>query len=307
LGQSFIFLLLAARTTSMLIYILSRGPKLYSTIRIYKAAVKKGHTVRIIDHMECDLLIEKGVFKVVYNEEILPKPDFIIPRIGSSVTFYGSTVVRHFEHMGVQTLNNAISILNSRDKFRSLQFLVEGGIQIPTTYFSNDLFFAKKIVQNKLGYPFIIKVLEGTQGLGVYLVKDEENATEILSHFMAKKTKIMLQEYIAEFSGKDLRVFVVGNKIVATMMRIAGGDDFRSNLHRGGRGEKVELTPDEKEMAINSVKALNLQVAGVDILRSKKGPMVIEVNSSPGLEGIERVSEMPVAEEIIDLLERLKK
>jgi ribosomal protein S6--L-glutamate ligase len=291
----------------MLIYILSRGPKLYSTIRIYKAAVKKGHTVRIIDHMECDLLIEKGVFKVVYNEEILPKPDFIIPRIGSSVTFYGSTVVRHFEQMGVQTLNNAISILNSRDKFRSLQFLVEGGIQIPTTYFSNDLFFAKKIVQNKLGYPFIIKVLEGTQGLGVYLVKDEENATEILSHFMAKKTKIMLQEYIAEFSGKDLRVFVVGNKIVATMMRIAGGDDFRSNLHRGGRGEKVELTPDEKAMAINSVKALNLQVAGVDILRSKKGPMVIEVNSSPGLEGIERVSEMPVAEEIIDLLERLKK
>ncbi|MBK9593523.1 MAG: hypothetical protein IPO32_19165 [Crocinitomicaceae bacterium] len=129
----------------MLIYILSRGPKLYSTLRIYKAAVKKGHTVRIIDHMECDLLIEKGVFKVVYNEEILPKPDFIIPRIGSSVTFYGSTVVRHFEQMGVQTLNNAISILNSRDKFRSLQFLVEGGIQIPTTYFSNDLFFAKKL------------------------------------------------------------------------------------------------------------------------------------------------------------------
>lgn len=291
----------------MLIYILSRGPKLYSTIRIYKAAVAKGHTVRIIDHMECDLLIEKGQFKVVYNEEILPKPDFIIPRIGSSVTFYGSTVVRHFEQMGVQTLNDSTSILNSRDKFRSLQFLVEGGIQIPTTYFSNDLFFAKKIVQSKLGYPFIIKVLEGTQGLGVYLVKDEENATEILSHFMAKKTKIMLQEYIAEFSGKDLRVFVVGNKIVATMMRIAVGDDFRSNLHRGGRGEKVELTPDEKAMAINSVKALNLQVAGVDILRSKKGPMVIEVNSSPGLEGIERVSEMEVAEEIIDLLERLKK
>ncbi|MBI3135761.1 MAG: RimK family alpha-L-glutamate ligase [Bacteroidetes bacterium] len=290
----------------MLIYILSRGPKLYSTTRIYKAAVAKGHTVRIIDHMECDLLIEKGQFKVVYNEEILAKPDFIIPRIGSSVTFYGSTVVRHFEQMGVQTLNNAISILNSRDKFRSLQFLAAHAIQIPTTYFSNDLFYAKKIVQHKLGYPFIIKVLEGTQGLGVYLVKDEENATEILSHFMAKKTKIMLQQYIEEFSGKDLRVFVVGHKIVATMMRIAGGDDFRSNLHRGGRGEKVELTPDEKDMAVNAVKALNLQVAGVDILRSKKGPMVIEVNSSPGLEGIERVSEEKIAEEIIDLLERLK-
>ncbi|MBK9190178.1 MAG: RimK family alpha-L-glutamate ligase [Crocinitomicaceae bacterium] len=291
----------------MLIYILSRGPKLYSTIRIYKAAVAKGHTVRIIDHMECDLLIEKGQYKVVYNEEILPKPDFIIPRIGSSVTFYGSTVVRHFEQMGVQTLNDSTSILNSRDKLRSLQFLVANGIQIPTTYFSNDLFYAKKIVQSKLGYPFIIKVLEGTQGLGVYLVKDEASAEETLSHFIAKKSKIMLQQYISEFSGKDLRVFVVGSKIVATMMRIAGGDDFRSNLHRGGRGEKVELTPDEKSMAINAVKALNLQVGGVDILRSKKGPMIIEVNSSPGLEGIERVSEQRIAEEIIDLLERLKK
>lgn len=290
----------------MLIYILSRGPKLYSTARIYKAAVANGHTVRVIDHMECDLLIEKGEFKVVYNDEILPKPDFIIPRIGSSVTFYGSTVVRHFEQMGVPTLNNAISILNSRDKFRSLQFLVSNGIGIPKTYFSNDLFYAKSIVQKKLGYPFIIKVLEGTQGLGVYLVKDEENATEILSHFIEKKIKIILQEYIAEFSGKDLRVFVVGGKIIASMMRIAAGDDFRSNLHRGGRGEKVELSAEEQDMAINAVKALNLQVGGVDILRGKKGPMVIEVNSSPGLEGIERVSEVKIAEEIIGMLERMK-
>lgn len=289
----------------MLIYILSRGPKLYSTSRIYKAAVAKGHTVRVLDHMECDLLIEKGEFKVVYNDEILQKPDFLIPRIGSSVTFYGSTVVRHFEQMGVPTLNNAISILNSRDKFRSLQFLAANGIQIPTTYFSNDLFYAKKIVQNKLGYPFIIKVLEGTQGLGVYLVRDEANASEILSHFIEKKTKIILQKYIEEFSGKDLRVFIVGNKIVASMMRIAAGDDFRSNLHRGGRGEKVELSAEEQEMAINSCKALNLQIGGVDILRGKKGPMVIEVNSSPGLEGIERVSEVPIAEEIIDLVERM--
>ena len=289
----------------MLIYILSRGPKLYSTSRIYNAAVAKGHTVRVLDHMECDLLIEKGEFKVVYNDEILQKPDFLIPRIGSSVTFYGSTVVRHFEQMGVPTLNNAISILNSRDKFRSLQFLAANGIQIPTTYFSNDLFYAKKIVQSKLGYPFIIKVLEGTQGLGVYLVRDEANASEILSHFIEKKTKIILQKYIEEFSGKDLRVFVVGNKIVASMMRIAAGDDFRSNLHRGGRGEKVDLSQEEQEMAINSCKALNLQIGGVDILRGKKGPMVIEVNSSPGLEGIERVSEVPIAEQIIDLVERM--
>lgn len=256
--------------------------------------------------MECDLLVERGQFKVVYNDEILPKPDLIIPRIGSSVTFYGSTVVRHFEQMGVPTLNNAVSILNSRDKFKSLQFLAANGIQIPTTYFSHDLFYAKSIVQNKLGYPFIIKVLEGTQGIGVYLVKDQENASEILSHLLEKKTKIVLQQYIEEFSGRDLRVFIVGNKIVAKMMRIAGGDDFRSNLHRGGRGEKVDLSPDEKEMALKAVKALNLQVAGVDILRSKRGPMVIEVNSSPGLEGIERVSEEKVAEAIIELAEKIK-
>lgn len=289
----------------MLIYILSRGPKLYSTSRLYKAAVSQGHTVRVIDHMECDLLIEKGEFKVVYNDEILIKPDLIIPRIGSSVTFYGSTVVRHFEQMGVPTLNNAISILNSRDKFRSLQFLAANNINIPTTYFSNDLFYARHIVKHKLGYPFIIKVLEGTQGLGVYLVKDETNSEEILSHFIEKKIKIILQEYIEEFSGKDLRVFVVGDKIVASMMRIAAGDDFRSNLHRGGRGEKVELSEEERKMALDSVKALDLQVAGVDILRGKKGPMVIEVNSSPGLEGIERVSEEKIAEEIIALAERI--
>jgi len=291
----------------MLIYILSRGPKLYSTSRIYKAAIAKGHTVRVIDHMECDLLIEKGEFKVVYNDEILRKPDFIIPRIGSSVTFYGSTVVRHFEQMGVQTLNNAISILNSRDKFRSLQFLAAHDIRIPTTYFSNDLFYAKQIVEHKLGYPFIIKVLEGTQGLGVYLVKDEENAEEILGHFIERNIKIILQQYIKEFSGKDLRVFVVGNKIVASMIRIAAGDDFRSNLHRGGRGEKIKLSPEEEEMALKAVKALDLQVAGVDILRGSKGPMIIEVNSSPGLEGIERVSEVKIAEQIIELLEEIKK
>jgi len=266
-----------------------------------------GHSVRVLDHMECDLLIEKGEFKVVYNDEILAKPDFIIPRIGSSVTFYGSTVVRHFEQMGVPTLNKAISILNSRDKFRSLQYLAANNINIPTTYFSNDLFYAKKIVKNKLGYPFIIKVLEGTQGLGVYLVKDEANAEEILSHFIEKKTKIILQKYIEEFSGKDLRVFVVGDKIVASMMRIAAGDDFRSNLHRGGRGEKVDLSEDEQEMAINSCKALDLQIGGVDILRGKNGPMVIEVNSSPGLEGIERISEVKIAEKIIELLEQTKK
>lgn len=287
----------------MRIYILSRGPKLYSTLRLYKAAKAQGHAVRIIDHMECDLLIEDGKFKVVYNDEILIKPDFIIPRIGSSVTFYGSTVVRHFEQMGVRVLNSSVAILNSRDKFRSLQNLVAHNIAIPKTYFSSDLFYAEQIVKLKLGYPFIVKVLEGTQGLGVYLINDASQANEVLGNFMAKRTKIILQEFIAEFSGRDIRVFIVGNKIVAAMLRVARGNDFRSNLHLGGEGEKIELTQDEQKLALAAVVALDLEIAGVDILRTKNGPVVIEVNSSPGLEGIENVSGVAIAEEIISLTE----
>ena len=276
-------------------------------MRIYKAAKASGHSVRVIDHMECDLLIEDGKFKVVYNDEILPKPDFIIPRIGSSVTFYGTTVVRHFEQMGVYVINNSVAILNSRDKFRSLQSLVAYNISIPRTYFSSDLFYAEQIVKHKLGYPFIVKVLEGTQGLGVYLVNNSDQAKELLSHFIQKKTKIILQEFIAEFSGKDIRVFVVGNKIVASMMRVARGNDFRSNLHLGGDGEKIDLTNQEMQLALAAVNALKLDVAGVDILRTKNGPVVIEVNSSPGLEGIEKVSGVAIAEEIISLTEEKMK
>lgn len=288
----------------MLIYILSRGPSLYSTSRIYQAALSNKHNVRIINHMECDLLVENGEFKVVYNDEILMKPDFVIPRIGSSVTFYGCSVVRHFQQMGVPVLNHSQGILDSRDKYRCLQILSSQGIDIPTTYFSDDLYFAEKIVKEKLGYPFIVKVLEGTQGLGVYLVKSEEEAVTLFDDFSSKRTKIILQKFVSESSGKDLRVFVVGGKVVATMMRVAAGDEFRSNLHRGGSGFVVELSDEEEAMAIQSTELLGLKVAGVDILRSDAGPVLIEVNSSPGLEGIERVSGIGVAEEIIALVER---
>ncbi len=288
----------------MLVYILSRGSDLYSTSRIYRSVQNARHDVRVIDHMECDLLNEDGEFKVVYNNEYLIKPDYVIPRIGSSVTHYGSAVVRHFEQDGVKVLNGSDGILKSRDKFRCLQLLSAQGIKVPTTYFSNDLHFAERIVEKELGYPFVIKVLEGTQGEGVYLVKDEIEAKKFFDHFSEIETKILLQEYISEFSGKDIRAFVVGNKVVATMMRIAAGEEFRSNIHRGGKGEVVKLTLKEEEMALRAVKTLGLKVAGVDILRSKNGPMVIEVNSSPGLEGIEGVTKVDIGGEITKFIER---
>ncbi len=287
----------------MLIYILSRGAALYSTSRIYRAALKRRHNVRIIDHMECDLLIENGRFIVVYNNEVLLKPDIVIPRIGSSATVFGTTVVRHFQEMGASVLNSPAGIFNSRDKFRSLQLLAGHNIPIPVTYFSNDLHQAERIVNRKLGYPFILKVLEGTQGIGVHLIENEVDAHHMFNRFSLAKQKIILQEFIKEFKGKDVRVFIVGNKVVASMMRIAGPDEFRSNIHRGGMGQRIVLSEEEREMAIRAVKILGLQVAGVDILRSKKGALIIEVNSSPGLEGIEGATGVEVAEEIIQFIE----
>lgn len=287
----------------MLIYILSRGARLYSTSRIYRAALKKRHNVRILDHMECDLLVENGDFKVIYNNEVLLKPDVVIPRIGSSATAYGTAVVRHFQQMGVPVLNSTDGIFNSRDKFRSLQFLAANNIPIPVTYFSNDLHHAEKLVSKKLGYPFIIKALEGTQGSGVFLVKNEIEAHEFFNKFGSSEKKIILQEFIAEFKGKDIRAFVVGNRVVASMMRMASKGEFRSNIHRGGVGQRVVLSEEEKEMAIRAVRILGLNVAGVDILRSKRGALIIEVNSSPGLEGIEGATGIEIAEEIIGFIE----
>jgi len=284
----------------MLIYILSRGPQLYSTSRIYRAALAQNHIVRIIDHMECDLLIEEGTLKVLYQNEILRQPDVLIPRIGSSATAYGTTVVRHFEEMGVCVLNSAMSIFSSRDKFRSLQILVRNEIPIPISYFSFDLHHAEKIVQHKLGYPVIVKVIEGTQGNGVYLVHNEKEATELFDSLTTLRTKVILQEFIHEFKGKDIRVFVVGNKVVASMLRAANEGEFRSNLHRGGVGVLVELSTEEEHIALKAAEVLGLGVAGVDILRSKNGPLVIEVNSSPGLEGIEGVTKVQIAEAIVE-------
>lgn len=287
----------------MLIYILSRSASLYTTNSIYQAGVRKKHNVRVINYMECDLLIEDGEYKIIYEHEILLKPDLVIPRIGSSVTFYGCTVVRHFQLMGTPVLNTPEGIINSRDKFRSLQILAQSNIPIPKTFFSNDLYYAERIVAKHLGFPFVMKVLEGTQGQGVFLVHNEEEAEHLINEHVRKRTRIILQEFISEFSGKDIRVIVVNGKIIAAMMRIAKEGDFRSNIHAGGRGEIVELSEQEKEMSIRSVQVLGLDYAGVDILRSQNGSLVIEVNSSPGFEGIEGVTKIPVAQALIDSLE----
>ncbi len=287
----------------MLIYILSRNIELYSTSRLYEAVKQRQHKVKVINHMYCDLLIEAGQFSILYEGETLPLPDYIIPRIGSNVTSYGEKVIRHFEKMGVKTLTSSEGLLLSRDKLKSLQVLAEAGIAMPTTYFSNDFHEIEPIVKSKLGYPFILKVLEGTQGLGVHLIKNEPTAQNFFDHFAHSKTQVILQEFIKESSGRDLRIITAGNRIIAAMERIAPQNEFRSNIHRGAVGYKIRLSNDEQEMAVNALKAVGLKFGGVDIIRSKKGPLVLEVNSSPGLEGIEQTTRIDVATEIVKFIE----
>jgi len=289
----------------MLIYVLSRSKSLYSTSRIVQAGTNARHNVRVVNYLECDLIIENGEYKIIYEHEELLRPDYVIPRIGSSVTSYGCTVVRHFEQMGVPVLNSSNGILDSRDKYRSLQILSHHQILVPKTYFSFDLYYAERVVRNSLGYPFILKVIEGTQGQGVHLVHNEESASRLFNEHVTKNKRVLLQEFISEFQGKDIRVIVVGRKIVTAMMRIAKEGDFRSNIHRGGKGIEVVLSEREKEIAIKACEILGLGMAGVDILRSEKGSMIIEVNSSPGIEGIEGVTKAPIAEALIEYIEKI--
>ncbi|MCH2232698.1 MAG: RimK family alpha-L-glutamate ligase [Crocinitomicaceae bacterium] len=284
----------------MLIYILSRDENLYSTRRLYLAGTKLRQNVRVVNHMHCDLLISDKGPEIYLNDQRLLVPDLVIPRIGSSVTEYGTAVVHHFEQMKIPVLNSSRGILDSRDKYKCLQILSKNGIPVPASYYSYDLNYAHKIVNSKLGYPFILKVLEGTQGKGVYLVHDEIEAEKLFNHFYRKSIRILLQEFISEFSGKDIRVIVVGNKIVASMMRVAEEGNFRANIHQGGKGENITLSEKEKDIAIRSCQILGLKFAGVDILRSVNGPMVLEVNSSPGLEGIETTTKVSIGTEVFN-------
>lgn len=288
----------------MKIGILSRDANLYSTRRLVEAALVKGHEVHVIDHLKCDIVIEQEKPRVHYIDHYLDDFDAIIPRIGASVTFYGTAVVRQFEMMGVFSSVKSRGLSDSRDKLRSLQLLSTSGIGLPKTVFTNYSKSVEEVIDSVGGAPVVIKLLEGTQGLGVILAETRKAATSVLEAFNGLKARVIIQEFIEESKGADIRAFVVDGKVVGAMRRQGKEGEFRSNLHRGGTSQIVELTPEEERTAILSAKALNLGVAGVDMVQSNRGPLVLEVNSSPGLEGIERATRFDIAGEIIKYIER---
>lgn len=290
----------------MKIAILSKDQKLYSTSRLKEAAEKAGHEVIILDHTSCSVVMEKGQPGIMYEGNLIEGVNAIIPRIGSSVTFYGTSVVRQFEMMNTFTTAGSQAVLRSRDKLRSLQLLAREGLGIPKTVFANhpQNDEVERLINYVGGTPIIIKLLEGTQGVGVVLAETDASAKSVIEAFSGIKTNILIQEYIKESKGTDIRAFVVNGEIVGAMERKGKEGEFRSNLHRGGSGSIVELTAREKSAAIKAAKSLGLPIAGVDMLRSARGPLIVEVNSSPGLEGIENTTKVDIAGKIIEYIEQ---
>lgn len=288
----------------MKIAILSRNSKLYSTQRLKEAGIKRGHDVDIIDTLHCYMDITKSRPTVRYKGKQLPTYDAVIPRIGASITFYGTAVVRQFEMMGTYCVNESVAISRSRDKLRSLQLLSRKGVGLPKTGFANKPDKIKDLIRNVGGAPVVIKLLEGTQGIGVVLGETEKAAESIIEAFMGLNANILVQEFIKEAGGADIRCFVVGGKVVAAMKRQGAEGEFRSNLHRGGSAKLFKLSKDERATAIQAAKVMGLNVCGVDILQSNNGPVVMEVNSSPGLEGIEKATQKDVADLIYQLIEK---
>lgn len=289
---------------SMKIAILSQDPNLYSTRRLREAGEKRDHEIHVIDYLRCYMNITSRKPMVIYKGEPLEGFDAIIPRIGASQTFYGTAVVRQFEMMDVFTPNESQAISRSRDKLRCLQLLAREGIGLPVTGFAHSTKDIDGLINTVGGAPLVIKLLEGTQGIGVVLAETDQAATSVIEAFRGLNANILVQEFIAEAKGADLRCFVVGERVVASMKRQAIEGEFRSNLHRGGRADKVKLTPEERSTAVRAAKTMGLKVAGVDLLRSNHGPVVMEVNSSPGLEGIEKATEIDVSGKIIEFLEK---
>ncbi|CAV27192.1 MULTISPECIES: 30S ribosomal protein S6--L-glutamate ligase [Vibrio] len=288
----------------MRIAILSRNENLYSTSRLKAAGEARGHQVDVIDTLHCDIDIASNNPKIRYMGEELPQYDAVIPRIGASITFYGTAVVRQFEMMGTFCINESVAISRSRDKLRSLQLLSRKGIGLPKTGFASRPDKIQDLIKNVGGAPLVIKLLEGTQGIGVVLAETNKAAESVIEAFMGLKANILVQEFIEEANGADIRCFVVGNKVIAAMKRQAGEGEFRSNLHRGGTAQLVKLTKEERATAINAAKIMGLNLCGVDILQSKNGPVVMEVNSSPGLEGIEKSTGKDVADMIFEFIEK---
>jgi ribosomal protein S6--L-glutamate ligase len=288
---------------SLKICILSRKRELYSTRRLVEAAEKRGHQVRVVDPLRCYMNISVNNPTIHFKGEDLTDFDAIIPRIGASITFYGTAVVLQFEMMGVYCLNEAQGITRARDKLRSMQLLSREGLGLPITGFAHSP-DDKQDLMNLIGNPpFIIKLLEGTQGKGVVLAETRKATESVIDAFRNLDAYFLVQEYVAEAAGSDIRCFVVGNEVVASMMRKAKEGEFRSNLHRGGRATPVLITEEERRTAVRAAQVLGLNVAGVDIIRSKKGPLVLEVNSSPGLEGIEKSTSKDIAKLIIEFIE----
>ncbi|WP_417526151.1 30S ribosomal protein S6--L-glutamate ligase [Marinovum sp.] len=288
----------------MKIAMLAQNHTLYSHKRLKEAALKRGHDFEMIKTLRCYMNIASRRPEVYYNGDKLPRYDAVIPRIGASATFYGMAVLRQFEMQGVYPLNESVAIGRSRDKLRSMQLLARDGIGLPVTTFAHDPKQTEEVLKLAGGAPTVIKLLEGTQGIGVVLADTDRSAQSVIEAFRGANINILIQEFIKEAGGTDIRAFVVGGRVIAAMKRSGAEGEFRSNLHRGGSAEVVKLSPEERSTAVRAAKTMGLNVCGVDMLRANHGPVVMEVNSSPGLEGIEKATELDVAGKIIEFLEK---
>lgn len=288
----------------MRVYVLSRNKNLYSTKRLVEAGEQRGWDIRVIDYLRCSIEISKGQLKINYEGENLPTPDAIIPRIGASRTFYGTAMVRHFEVMDTFSVAGNLAIARSRDKLRSLQVLSKHDVDMPKTVFASNKSSAKDVIALSGGVPLVLKILEGTQGVGVVLVDTEKAAKSVLDAFYGMDVNLLVQEFIEEAGGTDIRALVVGGKVVGAMKRQGAEGDFRSNLHQGGSAVAHKLTRKERSTALAAAKAMGLGVCGVDMIPSSRGPLVMEVNSSPGLEGIEKSTGIDIAGKIMDYIEQ---
>ena len=288
----------------MKIAILSQKAELYSTRRLKEAAEARGHKVEVVDYLRCYMNITSKNASMHYGGKVQQVFDAVIPRIGAGRTFYGSAIVRQFETMGTYTINPSIAIGRSRDKLRSLQLLARKGLGLPMTGIANSLSDIDDLIETVGGPPLIIKLIEGTQGVGVVLAETKQAAESVIQTLMGLNANIIVKEFIKESEGSDIRCLVVGGKVVASMKRQAQAGEFRSNIHRGGSAEPVKITKAERETAIQAAATMGLHLAGVDLLRSNRGPLVMEVNSSPGLEGIETATKKDIASIIIEHIEK---
>lgn len=288
----------------MKIAILSRNENLYSTKRLYESAIAAGHDVFVVDYLHCHMNITSTQKPSIHYHGDVVDVDVVIPRISAKRTFYGTAVVRQFETMGIYSINSSLAINRSRDKLRSLQLLAMKEIGLPITGFAHSPDDVNNLLKSVGGPPVVIKLIEGTQGVGVVLAETKKAAESVIQAFMGINANIIVQEFISESAGTDIRCLVVGDKVIAAMERRAEAGEFRSNLHRGGQAQAIKISKEEKETAVKAAKVMGLKLAGVDMLRSERGPLIMEVNSSPGLQGIEQATDIDVASRIIEFIEK---